>query len=277
MRVQAGDTILLTGASGGLGEFIARAFARFQVRLVLVDFPAAGLDAVRQAVQTAGSEAVELSFDLRQPHQRVALVEEVQRRFGRIDVLVNNAGVEFTSPYHDLSEAQVQDVIDVNLAAPMMLTRLCLPGMLKRGSGHIVSISSLAGKSGPALQEPYAATKAALVAFTLSLRASYRSSGVSASTVVPGFVDAGIYARLKRRSGCRAPALLTGCSGRDVAEAVLKAIQKDIPEIIVNRYPIRLALALSALSPRLGEWITARIGVHDFFRRVYRANRRGEG
>lgn len=277
MRVQAGDTILLTGASGGLGEFIARAFARFQVRLVLVDFPAAGLDAVRHAIQTAGSEAVELSFDLRQPHQRVALVEEVHRRFGRIDVLVNNAGVEFTCPYHQLSEAQVQDVIDVNLTAPMMLARLCLPGMLKRGSGHIVSISSLAGKSGPALQEPYAATKAALVAFTLSLRASYRSSGVSASTVVPGFVEAGIYARLKQRSGCSAPALLTGCSGQDVADAVLRAIQKDIPEIIVNRYPIRLALALSALSPRLGEWITARIGVHDFFRRVYQANRHGEG
>lgn len=272
MRVQAGDTILLTGASGGLGEFIARAFSPLRIRLALVDYPPNGLGELQRAIADAGSESAVWSFDLRQPEQRLTLVNEVQRRFGRIDVLVNNAGVEFTSPYHQLSEEQVQSVVDVNLVAPMMLTRLVLPQMLKRKSGHIVCLSSLAGKSGPAFQEPYAATKAALVALTLSLRASYRDSGVSASAIVPGFVDAGIYARLKQRSGCRAPALLTGCSGQDVADAVLRAIRKDLPEVIVNRYPIRPALALAAMSPRLGEWFTTKIGVHDFFRRVFQAN-----
>src|SRR5262249_31974921 len=137
-----------------------------------------------------------------------------------------------------------------------------------------VNISSLAGKSGPAFQESYAAAKAALVAFTTSLRATYRDTGVSASVVVPSFVEAGIYARLKERSGCTAPGLLTGCSAEQVAAAVLRAIRKDAPEIIVNRYPIRPVLALSAISPRLGDWIVTRLGVHDFFRRVIDAERR---
>jgi short-subunit dehydrogenase len=193
---------------------------------------------------------------------------------GPIDILVNGAGVEFNSAYHDLSEGQIGEVLSVNLEAPMILSRLVLPEMLERKQGHIVNISSLAGKSGPAFQEPYAASKAGLVAFTQSLRATYRGTGVSASVIVPAFVEAGIYARLKAKSGCAAPALLTGCSPEQVAQAVLRSIEGDVPEIIVNRYPIRPVLALSALSPRLGDWITARMGVNDFFRRAAEAEKR---
>jgi short-subunit dehydrogenase len=166
-------------------------------------------------------------------------------------------------------------MLGVNLEAPMILSRLVLPEMLSRGQGHIVNMSSLAGKSGPAFQEPYAATKAALVGFTTSFRATYRGTGVSASVIVPSFVEAtGIYARLKAKSGCSAPALLTGCSAEQVARAVLRAIRDDVPEIIVNRYPIRPVLALAALSPAIGDWIVARLGVHDFFRRVIEAEKR---
>jgi hypothetical protein len=97
---------------------------------------------------------------------------------------------------------------------------------------------------------------------------------VSASVIVPAFVEAGIYARLKAKSGCAAPALLTGCSPEQVAEAVLRSIENDVPEIIVNRYPIRPVLALSALSPRLGDWINARMGVNDFFRQAAEVEKR---
>jgi short-subunit dehydrogenase len=146
--------------------------------------------------------------------------------------------------------------------------------MLQRRQGHIVNISSLAGKAGPAFEEPYAATKAGLVGFTASLRASYRPQGVSASVIVPAFVEAGIYARLKANSGCEAPALLAGCRPEKVAQAVLRSIQRDVPEIIVNRYPLRPILALATLSPSLGNWVSARLGVNDFFRRVVEAERR---
>jgi short-subunit dehydrogenase len=274
MRILAGQVVLLTGASGGLGTYMAQAFAERKVKLALVAHPGIELEDLRKSVAAGGAEAFALTCDLRDPARRREMLAAVKSRLGPIDVLVNGAGVEFNSAYHDLSEALIGEVLSVNLEAPMILSRLVLPEMLERRQGHIVNISSLAGKSGPAFQEPYAATKAGLVAFTQSLRATYRGSGVSASVIVPAFVEAGIYARLKAKSGCSAPALLTGCSPEQVAQAVLRSIEGDVPEIIVSRYPIRPVLALSALSPRLGDWITARMGVNDFFRRAAEAEKR---
>ena len=156
----------------------------------------------------------------------------------------------------------------------MILTRLVLPEMLNRKHGHIVNISSLAGKSGPAFQEAYAATKAGLGAFTSSLRATYRGSGVSASVVIPGFVEAGIYAHLKAQSGCSAPAMLGTSPPEAVARALIRAIERDIAELIVNPIPVRPLLALSALFPSLGEWIIEKIGSNDFFRQIVDAQKR---
>lgn len=274
MRILAGQTVVLTGASGGLGTYMARAFAERRVKLALTAHPGVDLEGVRKSVVESGADAVALTCDLRDAVQRREMLAAIRSRFGPIDILINNAGVEFNSFYHELSEGQIEEVLRVNLEAPMMLSRLVLPEMLGRRQGHIVNMSSLAGKSGPAFQEPYAATKAGLVAFTQSLRATYRDSGVGASVIIPAFVEAGIYARLKAKSGCAAPALLTGCSPERVAEAVLRAIEGDVPEIIVTRYPIRPVLALSALLPRLGEWIGARMGVNDFFRRAAEAEKR---
>jgi short-subunit dehydrogenase len=274
MRILAGQTVVLTGASGGLGTYMARAFAGRKVKLALVAHPGIELEGLRKSIAAAGAEAVALTCDLRDPVQRRELLTIARKRFGPIDILVNNAGVEFNSAYHDLSEGQIGEVLSVNLEAPMILSRLALPEMLERRQGHIVNISSLAGKSGPAYQEPYAATKAGLVAFTQSLRATYRGSGVSASVIVPGFVEAGIYARLKVKRGQPAPALLRACPPEWVAAAVLRAIQRDLPEIIVNRYPVRPLLALTALAPSLGAWLSARTGANEFFRQIAAAEQR---
>jgi short-subunit dehydrogenase len=274
MRSLAGQTVLLTGASGGLGVCIAREFARLGTKLALVAYPDAGLDDIRREAEKCGAQVLAVAADLCAPDARRAVVKQVEKQFGSVDVLVNNAGIELTAPYHDLSEENIREVISINLEAAMILTRLVLPGMLRRGRGHIVNMSSLAGKTGPAFEEPYSATKAALVAFTFSLRATYRGSGVSASVVVPAFVEAGIYARLKAATGCAAPGFLTGNTPEDVARAVVRAICEDRSEIIVNRYPIRFALACAVLSPKLGDWVSARIGVDQFFRRVVEAEKR---
>lgn len=268
MNLSGGKTVLLTGASGGLGRVMAEALARKGTRLALVAHPGAELGPLCRSLTADGTFAKGYIADLRDAGQRQEVLEWVRRDFGPVDVLVNNAGVEYTSVYHELTESQIAEVLAVNLEAPMFLTWRLLPEMLERRQGHIVNISSLAGKGGPACQEPYAATKAALVAFTSSLRATYHGTGVSASVIVPGFVEAGIYARLKAASGCSAPALLAGCRPEAVAKAMIKAIEADLPEIIVNRYPVRPLLALSVLSPTLGNWITRRIGVHGFFQKV---------
>jgi len=268
MIIQPGQTVLLTGASGGLGAYMARAFAARGTKLALVAYPGADLEIVRRETKGLGVHVLALAHDLRDAAQRKETVEQVQKEFGAIDILVNNAGVEFTSPFHELSEDDIRNVLSVNLEAALMLTHGVLPGMLQRRTGHIVNISSLAGKAGPAFQEPYAATKAGLVAFTFSLRASYQRDGVSASVIVPGFVEAGIYAKLKEKSGCSAPPLLGTSPPEKVAAAVLRCIERDLPEIIVNPIPVRPLLALIAMFPSLGEWATRKTGGHEFFRAV---------
>jgi short-subunit dehydrogenase len=273
MKLQSNQTVLLTGASGGLGTYIARALARHGLNQALVAFPGKDLPPLKRELEKSGINAFYLVADLRLPDERRRVVAEVRAHLGAIDILINNAGVEFTAPYHMLTEDEVSSVIEVNLAAPLQLTRLVLNDMLQRGSGHIVNISSLAGKSGPAYQEPYAASKAGLIAFTMSLRETYLRSGISASVICPGFVEAGIYARLKQKSGCSAPPLLGTSRPQRVGAAVIRAIQKDIPQVVVNPYPVRPLFALSELSPRVGAWAARAMGGSKFFRQVFAAQR----
>jgi short-subunit dehydrogenase len=275
MKIQPGNTVLLTGASGGLGAFMALAFANCKTKLALTSYPGSNLEELREAVEQCGGQAIAITSDLRDADQRRQLLQDIRRQLGPIDILVNNAGVELTSAYHELSEENICGMLEVNLEAPMILSRLVLPEMLERKRGHIVNISSLAGKSGPAFQEPYAATKAGLIAFTSSLRATYRGSGVSASVIVPGFVEAGIYAKLKAKSGCSAPAIMGTSPPEAIPHAVIRAIQNDLPEVIVNPMPVRPLLALTSLFPSFGEWVVNKIGTNDFFRKVVEAQKRG--
>ena len=259
---------MITCASGGLGTYITREFIRRGVNLALVAYPGVELENLKAEAERAGCRAMALSSDLRDPEQRHIVVDTVLKQFGAIDILINNAGVEMTSFYHELSEQAILDITRVNLEAPMILTWLVLPKMVARGSGHVVNMSSLAGKLGPGYQEPYAATKAALVNFTVSLRATYAGTGVSASVICPGFVEAGIYERLKRNTGCVAPASFGTSQPQAVADAVIRAIERNKAEIIVNPLPVRPLLAVNALAPGISEWLVTKMGAHKFFRRV---------
>lgn len=273
MKDLVGKTALLTGASGGLGKYIAHNLADAGMNLCLVAFPGNGLEKLRAAIEQKGRKAIAIPADLRLPDRRPYVVQQTLEKFGAIDVLVNNAGIEYTSDYHELTLEQIQDVLSVNLEAPMVLTRLVLPDMVKRGSGHIVNMSSLAGKASPACQEPYAASKAGLIGFTASLRATYRGTGVSASVICPGFVEAGIYERLKSNTGFTAPLLLGTVPPEPIGKAVVRSIRKDLPEVIINKWPVRPLVATIALSPALGAWMIWKIGGHGFFKKIYHSQR----
>ena len=261
-------TVLITGASGGIGTYITREFIRRGANLALVAYPGAGLEDLKAEALKAGCKAIAHSSDLRENDQCHFVIEQVVKEFGGIDILINNAGVEYTSFYHELREDTVRSILRVNLEAPMILTWLAIPHMLKKKSGFIINMSSLAGKSFPAYQEPYAATKAGLVGFTSSLRATYSGTGVSASVICPGFVEAGIYERLKQKTGFGAPVTFGTSRPEAVVRAVIRAIEHDTPEIIVNPIPCRPLLATTALLPRLGESLLRVMGAHKFFRRV---------
>ena len=266
MKDLAGRCAVVTGASRGIGPVVAHALAREGMNLVLAARTADELAQVGAALEQRGAHVLTVPTDVGDASARRTLVETAIARFGAIDVLVNNAGVERTLPFDRLAPEEIEAVVRVNLTAPLLLTSLVLPGMLARGRGHIVQMSSLAGKQGAACLEIYGATKAALIVFTQALRASYRRSGVSASVVTPGFVEAGMYTRANELVG-PAPALLGTVSAGSVARAVVRAIRRDSPEIIVNGGPTRPLLLLAALSPRLAERLPDWLGANAYLRR----------
>lgn len=270
-----GQTAIITGASGGIGSYISQALSRERMNLVLAGLSASALSELADKTsKTTGTMTIVVDVTKRRDLER--LVEKTIEKFGTVDLLVNNAGIEMISRYHMLEPDDIERSINVNLTSAMVLTRLVLPGMLGRKRGHIVNISSLSAKAGPPCAESYTATKAALIAFTESLRAEYQGTGVSASVICPGFVTAGIYQRIFEETGFCAPRLLGTSSGEMVGLAVVRAIKKDIPEIIINRGPQRLLSAIAEFSPRLAERVVNHIGVVEWFMNVakFRENKR---
>jgi short-subunit dehydrogenase len=249
-------TAVITGASRGLGHYIARALAAEKMDLVLAARSQEGLEAVAAEIREMGVKAIAVPTDVTERNALEALVAKAQQELGAIDVLVNNAGVMTVFPFDKIGIADIERVIRLNLTSAMILARLALPGMLERGRGHIVNLSSVAGIWGPPFDEVYGATKAALIGFTQSLRGEYHGTGVSASAICPGYVEeAGMYYNAKEATGLTAPAWVGRTTPDAVAKAVVRAIKRDRPQIIVNTPSARPLAVLSQLSPSLGERI----------------------
>ncbi len=268
MKKLKGRTAVVTGASKGIGVYIARALAKKGMNLVLAARSQPELEAVRAEVEGIGVKAIVVPTDVSDKAALRSLVDAAKAEFGAIDVLVNNAGIESVFRYHALEFEEIEEMLNVNLRAPMMLTWLVLPGMLERGEGHIVNIASMAGKVGPAFGEPYGATKAGLVGFTQSLRGSYQDQGVSASVISPGFVEAGMYEVMVEDYGLKAPATLGSSKPEKVSKAVVKAIEKDLGDVIVNPGPMRLLLGTNAMAPGFFEWVSKRMRISETFRKL---------
>jgi short-subunit dehydrogenase len=268
-----GANALLTGAAGGLGRHIASALARRGVNLAVSGRRSAPLEELCHELRRAGVSAEPLAADLAELDEAAALVERAEELVGPLDLLINNAGVEDAAAYAVYGDDELEALVRVNLLAPMVLTRHVLPGMLERGAGHVVTVSSLAGKGGSAFNAPYATTKAALVGLTRSLRAELAGGPVGASVVCPGFVARdGMYPRMQEL-GLEAPLLLRAVEPERVSRAVIDAIRGNRAEILVTGWPFRPLLALQELAPELAERIVLATGARDFFERL--AERRG--
>ena len=261
MRALAGRTALITGASRGLGVYIARVLAAEKMNLVLAARSREMLEMVAAELRDDGVRTLAVPCDVTEQSALEGLVTAAHDEFGDIDVLVNNAGTLVLFPFHRLGIADMERAIRLNLTSAMILTRLVLPGMLERGRGHVVNMSSIAGKWGPPCDPVYGATKAGLIRFTESLRTEYYGTGVSASVICPGYVEeAGMYHDGREATGTEAPACVGRTWPRNVARAVVRAIRRDHPEIIVNTPPARLLTVLSAISPTFGLWLLRRFG-----------------
>lgn len=275
MKELKGRTALVTGASGGLGTHIAKRLAREGADVAVSGRREPELQRVAEELRRLGVRAAAIPADLADLSNIDPLVDRIEAELGRIDLLVNNAGVENTAAFTSYSREELTSMVDVNLTAPLLLTHRLTPGMLERGHGHVVFIASVAGKVGPAFNEPYAATKAGLVGLTQSLRAEYLDAPVGFSVVCPGFIAGdGMYARMVQE-GHSSNRMMGETSTEKVSDAVVRAIREDRAEMIESGVPLRPMLALAQLAPGLVERVAPRFGVTDLFHRL--AVSRGRG
>jgi short-subunit dehydrogenase len=258
--VLRGCTALVTGASAGIGLAVACRLASAGANLVIAARQMDKLETSAGLLRAAGVKVLAVPTDVGKRDDLERLVDSALREFGTIDVLVNNAGVEAFCHYEDLTLERIEETLRVNLTSALWLTRLVVP--------HVVNMSSTAGKFGPAFGGLYGATKAGLITFTQAFRAEYRGRGISASVICPGFTEeGGIYDRMKAHSGRRSPALVGSTTADRVSRAVVRAIEKDVPEIIVNWPPMRPLTVFAQMFPSLGAMLV-RAATVRFLKRV---------
>ncbi len=243
-----GGKVLITGATGGIGHAIARAFAHEHAELILTGRRAEVLEPLAAEV---GGRAI--ACDLSRREDVIRLSAEV----GEVDVFVANAALPASGMFTELTQEQIDRMLEVNLSAPIALAHALVPGMVARRRGHLVFVSSLAGKTASAASSIYSATKFGIRGFALGLREDLREHGVGVSVVLPGFIrDAGMFAdaevALPRGVGTRSP--------DEVAEGVLRAIERNRAELHVAPLGLTLGASVGSVVPQLASAVSRRMG-----------------
>ena len=244
----AGRTVLLTGATGGLGDAIARRLRTAGAELVLTG---RRTDVLEPLAAETGARALAVDLTDADAVQRLA------SECADVDVLVANAGLPGTGQLTSFSVEELDRALAVNLRAPMVLARELAEHMVARRSGHLVFMSSLAGKVGPPRGSVYAATKFGLRGFAQSLREDLRPSGIGVSAIFPGFVrDAGMF----HDTGTKLPPGIGTVAPEAVADAVVRAIERNRGEIDVAPVSLRAGAIAAGLAPDLAASVSRRLG-----------------
>ncbi len=191
--------VLITGASSGIGRALALELGRRGARLGLTARRAEELLKVAEEVGRAGGEALAIPADVRDPEAMRAAAESVRERWGKVDVLVANAGMSTTTSGAQLNAGEAGDVISINVLGVVNSVAAVLPHMQERRSGHLVAISSLASYRGLPKSGAYSASKAAVSTFFESLRVDLRRSGVDVTVIHPGFIRTPMTANRKKK------------------------------------------------------------------------------
>jgi short-subunit dehydrogenase len=243
-----GRTILLTGASGGIGHAIARRLAASGAQLVL---SGRRTDVLEPLAAELGGRSVAVDLAERDA------VAQLARDCATVDVLVANAALPASGQLFSFSVDEIDRALEVNLRAPIVLARELGEEMASRGSGHLVFVSSLAGKSGQPGSSVYSATKFGLRGFAQGLREDLRPRGVGVSAVFPGFIrGAGMF----HDSGTQLPRGVGTSTPEEVADAVLDAIEHDRGEIDVAPVGMRVATKFAGLAPGVSATLSRRMG-----------------
>jgi short-subunit dehydrogenase len=244
--------VVVTGASSGIGAATARAFARRGCRLVLGARRVDVLDALALGLaERYRVEALARRCDVRVEDDVRTLVATAVERFGRVDVLVNNAGVGLYALVEQTTDGEFRDLLETNLLGVQYGIRAAVPVMRAQRAGHIVNVGSLVGKRGWPYHGAYAATKFALTGLTQTLRAELAGSGISASLVLPGNTRTAFFARSRVTVPGYHPKPLGSVQAPEtVAAAIVRSVDRPRPEIYTVSL-MRVAFVLAEAFPRL--------------------------
>ncbi|HEX5087652.1 MAG TPA: SDR family NAD(P)-dependent oxidoreductase [Nocardioides sp.] len=241
----------MTGASSGIGRAVALRLAAEGAQVLVHGRDAARTEEVARL--TGGSPLV---ADLAVPGSHGDLADRALAVDGRIDILVAGAGAGWSGPFAGMGDGELRRLVELDLVAPLALTRAVLPGMVARNCGQIVLVGSVAGRTGVAGEAVYAAAKAGLDAFAESLRLELVGSGVSVSVVVPGAVRTSFFDNRGRPYGRRFPRPV---DPERVAAVTLDVVRHGRPEAWVPRW-LAVAPSVRALAPRAFRRLSARFG-----------------
>jgi short-subunit dehydrogenase len=229
-----GKTVWITGASSGIGEALAKSFGAAGAHIILSGRRVHALDAVANEIET---DTLVLPFEVTDYEALSGIVEKAWAWKGRVDILVNNAGVTQRGLAIHTQPQVYTDLINIDLIAPIWLTQLQLPKMVAAGGGHIVAISSVAGRIGPPLRTAYAAAKHGLIGYMDALRSETEvRHNIHVTNVLPGSVATNISRNALTADGSvrgkSDDVIDAGEDPMDLAAAILKAVADNQPELV---------------------------------------------
>ena len=257
---------ILTGASRGLGVLMADRLASKGVSLALAARSEADLEETVGRVQSRGVRAIAVPTDVTKREDLERLVARATDELGPPSLLVNNAGIENLGSFESLTLDAIEAIFKTNVIGLVSLTRLVLPGMIERGRGHVVNISSMAGKVAAPYYTVYSASKHAVVGFSWSLRAELNSIGVGVSVVCPGYVEeTGMFSY---RNAGAPPRTVGTVRPEAVADTVVKVIEQNKAEALVAGPMFNAADVMHALSPDFAMRIGSRSGAYGYVKEM---------
>jgi short-subunit dehydrogenase len=254
-----GKVIVITGGAQGIGATTAAALARLGARIAIGD-----IDHVR-AEKTAGElggDVIALPLDVTDAKAFAGFLDEVERRLGPIDVLINNAGVMLLGPFEEEDDAATTRQLEINLHAVIHGTREAIKRMRPRAAGHIVNVASMAGKAGFPGAATYCATKHAVVGLSEAVRLELRGSGVDISCVMPAVV------RTHLADGLPETKMFKSLRPEDVARAIVAVLRQPKFDVFVPR-SLDITGRIGRLVPRsVSEWFVRAVGADKVFARA---------
>lgn len=233
IRKVSGTTVIITGATSGIGRATALEFARAGARVVVAGRREERLRELVAEIEALGREALSVRTDVADEAQVERLIAESRTRFGRIDTLVNNAGVGLAAQFADQSLVDFRRVMEVNFWGAVYACKAVLPQMKKQRSGVIINVSSIFGKRGMPFETAYCASKFALAGFSEALRAELMTENIDVTTIYPGAVETEIFESAANQTGMEIPNYIPKFPAAQMAKVIVQNARFPQPEVVM--------------------------------------------